>query len=39
MKKALVAAFMLMTFLSFVIPASSPHSNPTIAPFNHGVNG
>ncbi|SDE03513.1 hypothetical protein SAMN05428987_0263 [Paenibacillus sp. CF095] len=39
MKRALVATFILMTFLSFVIPVSSPSSNPTISPFNHGVNG
>lgn len=39
MKKALVVTFMLMTFLSIVIPVSSPPSNPTITPFNHGVNG
>lgn len=38
-EKALVATFMLMTFLSIVIPVSSPPSNPTITPFNHGVNG
>lgn len=39
MKKALVATFMLMTFLGIVILVSSPPSNPTISPFNHGVNG
>lgn len=39
MKKALVATFMLMTFLSILIPVSTSPSNAKITPFNHGVNG